>query len=199
VQTKTLFSQHHLHNRLPDHPEWAEDPRPAPGEPRALWAGAAEHGETWNEAQTEAELVRPVLEVPGRSYIVQARSRRAGQVTRPDYALFADLSARDAAYPSQGDGTFYGPALAASEAKHWGRRRSHKDGSGRPAREAFPGVKAPDPSMGSGHFPVNAVDYLTDRAIRRAQTCHGAQPEIPWDRIMETSRETRLARSGGRQ
>jgi hypothetical protein len=137
MQTKTLFSQHYLHNRLPDHPEWAEDPRPALRELRALWARAAEHGETWNEAQTEAEFVRPALEVLGWSYIVQASSRRAGQVTRPDYALFADAAARDAAYPLQGDDdAFYGRALAVGEAKHWGRRLSHKDSSGRDAWQA---------------------------------------------------------------
>jgi len=26
MQAKTLFSQHYLTHRLPDHPEWKEDP-----------------------------------------------------------------------------------------------------------------------------------------------------------------------------
>lgn len=48
------------------------------------------------------------------------------------------------------------------------------------AREAFLGIKVLDPAMGSGHFLVNAVDFLTDEIIRRMQTFHDAHPDIPW-------------------
>jgi hypothetical protein len=132
MQAKTLFSQHYLDNRLPDHPEWAEDPAPALEAIRPLWQKAAHYGESWNEAQTEEEFIRPILDILGWSYMVQAKSKKAGQVTRPDYALFPDAAARDAAYPYQGDDdAFYGRAPAIGEAKYWGRPLSQKDSSGR--------------------------------------------------------------------
>ena len=90
VQTKTLFSRHYLENRLPHHPEWAEDPRPAFDALRALWARAERFGEHWDEAQTEQEFVKPVLEALGWAFIVQPKARSRGRVTRPDHALFAD-------------------------------------------------------------------------------------------------------------
>ena len=110
---KSLFSQHYLEARLPDHPEWAEDPGAAFDAVRALWQRAQQLGDAWNEAQTEEEFVRPALTVLGWSYIPQVKNSRSGRVNRPDYALFPDEAARDAAYPHQGqDDAFYGRALA---------------------------------------------------------------------------------------
>jgi len=131
---KSLFSQHYLEARLPDHPEWAEDPGAAFDAVRALWQRAQQLGDAWNEAQTEEEFVRPALTVLGWSYIPQVKNSRSGRVNRPDYALFPDEAARDAAYPHQGqDDAFYGRALAIAEAKYWGRPLSQKDASGRDA------------------------------------------------------------------
>jgi very-short-patch-repair endonuclease len=132
MSTKTLFSRHYLENRLPDHPEWAEDPQPVFETVHALWEKARQYGNSWNEAQTEEEFVRPVLEALGWPYIVQPKSHHGGSTTRPDYALFADEASRQAAYPHQGhDDAFYSRALAIAEAKYWGRPLSQKDTSGR--------------------------------------------------------------------
>jgi len=92
---KSLFSQHYLETRLPGHPEWAEDPRPAFAAVHALWQKARLVGHTWNEAQTEDEFVKPVLAALGWSYIPQVKNRRSGRVNRPDYALFADETAKE--------------------------------------------------------------------------------------------------------
>ncbi len=117
MHAKTLFSLHYLDTRLPDHREWAEDPRPTFDAVRALWQKARLHGPTWSEAQTEEEFVKPVLETLGWAYIVQPKAGKGGRITRPDYALFADPNARDAAYPYQGDDDpFYSRALAIAEA-----------------------------------------------------------------------------------
>ena len=62
---KSLFSQHYLQQRLPDHPDWHEDPMPAFEALRALWLKARMFGANWNEAQTEDEFIRPALEVLG--------------------------------------------------------------------------------------------------------------------------------------
>ncbi len=53
------------------------------------------------------------------------------------------------------------------------------------AREAFLGIRCCDPAMGSGHFLVNAVDYLTDGIIQRMQAYQDSHPDVPpaWNPI----------------
>ncbi len=58
--------------------------------------------------------------------------------------------------------------------------RSQWEAAERAAREAFLGLKVLDPAMGSGHFLVNAVDFLTDGIIQRMQAFHDTHPDIPW-------------------
>ena len=99
---------------------------------RLLWQKARRYGEAWNEAQTEDEFVKPVLAVLGWSYIPQVKNSRSGRINRPDYALFADETTKNAAYPHQGDDDpFYSRSLAIAEAKYWGRPLSRKDANGR--------------------------------------------------------------------
>ncbi len=132
MQTKALFSQHYLDSRLPELPEWTEDPAPAFAALRALWDKAQQFGATWSEAQTEDEFIKPALTALGWRFIVQPKAKHAGRVTRPDYALFADAAAQQAAYPLQSDdAAFYRGALAIAEAKFWERPLSQKDSSGR--------------------------------------------------------------------
>jgi hypothetical protein len=73
---------------LPDHAEWREDPQAVFMTLYGLWQRAQALGANWNEAQTEDELVKPVLDLLGWSYIPQVKNRRSGRVNRPDYALF---------------------------------------------------------------------------------------------------------------
>ncbi|NUM46393.1 MAG: N-6 DNA methylase, partial [Anaerolineales bacterium] len=130
MQAKKLFSDYFLQTRLDSLPEWAENPRPVFARVSALWQKARQYGETWNEAQTEDEFVKPVLEALGWSYIVQVINKR--QLTRPDYALFRDETSKNEAYKFQGqDDAFYSRAWAIAEAKHWGRPLSQQDKSGK--------------------------------------------------------------------
>lgn len=132
MQTKTLFSQHYLETRLPGHPEWADDPRHLLEEIRVLWRKARVYGARWNEAQTEAEFVRPVLDLLGWSYTVQTKATYGGRVTRPDYALFDSSTAKAEANRYLGqDHPFYSRVRAIAEAKYWGRPLSQKDTSER--------------------------------------------------------------------
>ena len=62
---KSLFSQHYLQTRLPQHPAWAADPLPTFETLRRLWQRARALGDSWNEAQTEQEFVKPALEALG--------------------------------------------------------------------------------------------------------------------------------------
>jgi len=93
---KSLFSLHYLQTRLPEHAEWAADPQPVFEAVRRLWERARVLGGNWNEAQTEQEFVKPVLDALGWSYLVQVKAqRRGGSLTRPDYALFASQALAD--------------------------------------------------------------------------------------------------------
>lgn len=113
-------------------PEWQEDPWPVLEPLRRLWQKARQQGEAWNEAQTEREFIQPILDLLGwrDHYIVQPKSLRSGRISRPDYALFADLKTRTEAYQYQGqDELFYERAVAIAEAKYWGRPLSLKETS----------------------------------------------------------------------
>ncbi len=129
---KTLFSQHYLDTRLPLTPEWAEDVSGPFGELRDLYERQHELLPTLTEAQTEDEFIKPALDTLGWQYIVQPRHGRGGNLTRPDYALFADdAMKRDAQRHHKDDNAFYGRALAIAEAKYWDRPLSKKDSEGR--------------------------------------------------------------------
>ena len=58
--------------------------------------------------------------------------------------------------------------------------RQELAGAERATRETFLGIKVCDPAMGSGHFLVNAVDYITDGIIEQMQRYHDEHPDVPW-------------------
>ena len=69
-RNRQLFSDHYLDVTLPKRPEWralAASARPAMERIAALFAG---YTPSSNEAQTERELVRPVLELLGHTFEV---------------------------------------------------------------------------------------------------------------------------------
>ena len=121
--SKPLFSQHYLTHRIQDHSEWDDEISEPFRRLRALYEEKRGFLSTLNEAQTEAEFIRPALEILGFAYIPQTTTRRAGRVQRPDYALFADDETKAGAYPFQEDNepAFYARALAIADAKYWER------------------------------------------------------------------------------
>ena len=119
---KSLFSDHYLRHRLPEHPEWGEDVAEPLAALRALYQEKQGLLPNLNESQTEAEFIRPVLEMLGFAYVPQASIRRAGRAQRPDYALFADETAKEEAYALLGnEPAFYARALVVADAKYWER------------------------------------------------------------------------------
>jgi hypothetical protein len=91
---------------------------------RELWRRAQQHGDSWNESQTEQEFIQP-------------SARQAGRVRRPDYALFLDQASKDGAMPHQGDDdAFYARVPTIAEAKYWGRPLSQSDAGGRETWDA---------------------------------------------------------------
>lgn len=122
---KPLFSQHYLEHRLPDSGEWQEDVSVVFCRLESLYQQKKAILPTLNEAQTEAELIQPILEILGFSYIPQVSSRGKGRSERPDYALFATENDRYQAYALQNnERAFYSQVLAIAEAKYWQRSLS---------------------------------------------------------------------------
>jgi len=116
---KSLFSEHYLRHRLPDHPEWGDGVSQPLAALRALYQGKRGILPNLNEAQTEDTFIRPALGILGFEYIPQTAVRIAGRVQRPDYALFADVQTRQEAYEHITDeSAFYARALAVADAKY---------------------------------------------------------------------------------
>ncbi|MGH7504061.1 MAG: hypothetical protein ACRELX_00345, partial [Longimicrobiales bacterium] len=74
-----------------------------------------------NEAQTEERLIRPVLRELGWAFEVQPRSQRLGATQYPDYALFSEQAAANAAAAFPDRRHVLKNAIAVLEAKRWQR------------------------------------------------------------------------------
>jgi hypothetical protein len=131
---KSLFSQHYLEHRLQEHPEWQEDLARPYQALRELYDRQRDLLPGYNEAQTEDQFIRPALRLLGYQYLVQTGVHRAGQVQRPDYALYADEAAKERAAGRQEDErALYASALAIADAKYWDRPLNERRQDGRDA------------------------------------------------------------------
>jgi len=117
-----LFSDHYLNEVLPREAIWRE----ADAEVQEVLAAiAGRYGQQakalphCHEAALEQEWIRPILDLLGHVYHVQPPL--PGAAGTPDYAFFADESARQAALPAQGTPAFWETALAVGDAKRWDR------------------------------------------------------------------------------
>jgi hypothetical protein len=117
-----LFSDHYLDNTLPGRPEWErllDEARASLEQVRPLLAAYAP---SQNEAQTERDLVRPVLELLGHTFEVQAPLATPEGTQKPDYIFYRDDAARRANKGKTLDDTLLRPvAYAVGDAKHWDR------------------------------------------------------------------------------
>jgi hypothetical protein len=117
-----LFSDHYLNAILPNRPAW----RLLMAESQAALAAvdAIYHAYTpsANEAQTEHDLIRPVLRALGFDFEVQPALKTPDGAKRPDYAFYRDPAALhankgrmlDDTLPQQG-------GFAVGDAKYWDR------------------------------------------------------------------------------
>lgn len=122
INNQSLFSTHYLTERLPTLREWNTDLTSLFTRLTSLYAKSQAVTETWNEAQTENEFIRPMLDALGWNYIPQVSSARGGKRNVPDYALFADEKTKNKSYSLQKSAEeFYPLALAICDAKYWGR------------------------------------------------------------------------------
>jgi type I restriction-modification system DNA methylase subunit len=122
---KPLFSQHYLDHRIQECSEWQLDVVGKFESLQKLYLSKKDLLPKLSEAQTEAEFIKPVLDILGFSNIPQVTTHGKGRAERPDYALFTSESDRNDAYPLQGNETaFYARVSAIAEAKYWERTLS---------------------------------------------------------------------------
>jgi len=122
-----LFADHYLDRVLSARPEWralAAEAEPIRTRITEIFAGFVP---SEDEAQTEKDFIRPVLDALGFDYEVNVRLRVPGtHPDRPDYAFYRDDTARqankntllDRRLPAQG-------GFAVGDAKRWNRPLDH--------------------------------------------------------------------------
>jgi hypothetical protein len=119
---RQLFADRFLDKTLPDRPAWqalAVEAAPALARVRAIFAAFTPSA---NEAQTERELVRPVLEALGHSFEVQASLRTPKGTKKPDYLFYQDQAALVANKGRTLTDADLAAAFAIGDAKHWERK-----------------------------------------------------------------------------
>ncbi len=121
-RNQQLFSDYYLNTILPQRPEWqllAADARSVLDRLRAIFATYTPSN---NEAQTERDLVRPVLEALGHTFEVQAALRTPRGTKKPDYVFYRNAAALAANKDRVLDAAALATtAFAIGDAKHWDR------------------------------------------------------------------------------
>lgn len=120
-----LFADYFLDSKLPSEKIWkdalsSEQARQVFESLKALYVNKKAIFSNLNEAQTEEEFIRPVLDSLGFQYIVQTPAKSLGKQQTPDYALFATEEIKNLAY-SEVTQNNYSNALAIADAKYWDR------------------------------------------------------------------------------
>jgi len=112
-----LFSNHYLERLVMRTPEWedVEELDRIYSEIKELLIRRLEVFKSYNEAQLENALIKPILQALDHHFEVQGRVAK-GQHT-PDYGFFPDLKTLNEAHLNKAD--FYAKALAVGDAKRW--------------------------------------------------------------------------------
>jgi len=117
-----LFSDHYLNVTLPRRPGWealAEEARRVMAKVARVFGSFVPSA---NEAQTEQDLVRPILALLGHDFEVQPALKTPDGTKRPDYVFYRDAAALAA---NKGrtldDELLRDRALAVGDAKYWDR------------------------------------------------------------------------------
>ena len=133
-----LFSDYYLDHLLPRRLDWQGATSEARAAMKRLQTIYAAFTPTENEAQTERDWIRPVLEALSHVFEVQPSIATPDGVRRPDYVFFPTEEARQAAKPLQGQEDYPTTALAVGDAKHWDRSLDQTlKGEGRKPRDPF--------------------------------------------------------------
>jgi hypothetical protein len=119
---RQLFADRYLDETLPRRNTWldlVDAAAPVLAQVRALFDAFTPSS---NEAQTEHELVRPVLAALGHTFEIQAALRTPKGTKKPDYLFYRDLTALNANKGRVLTDADLGAALAVGDAKYWERK-----------------------------------------------------------------------------
>ena len=128
VKNRSLFSNYYLNALIVERPQWTDTPdiESDYAAIKALFDAIAPNAAHLNEAQTEQQFIRPVLERLGHVFEVQPTLHTPQGVQRPDYAFFPSREARDVALSDRNTNQFFSTALAVGDAKAWSRNLDQK-------------------------------------------------------------------------
>lgn len=119
---RQLFADRFLDTTLPARPAWQEllpEGAAALTTIRALFDAFTP---STNEAQTEHDLVRPVLQALGHTFEIQAALRTPKGTKKPDYLFYTSAAARDANKNRVLTDADLKAAFAVGDAKYWERK-----------------------------------------------------------------------------
>ena len=128
VNNQSLFSDYYLDSLIIEQPHWTntQDIESDYAAIKALFDAVSSNAEHLNEAQTERELIQPLLGQLGHVFEVQPTLQTSHGAKRPDYAFFASSDAYHAAQPHVNTNEFFKTALAVGDAKAWSRNLDRK-------------------------------------------------------------------------
>jgi hypothetical protein len=116
-----LFSDHYLNVTLPERPEWKLLAHNAAQTLAVLAPIVRAYVPSENEAQTEEDLIRPILRVLGHTFEVQPALKTPDGTKKPDYVFYRDLAALNTNKNRTLDEALLGgKAFAVGDAKEWG-------------------------------------------------------------------------------
>jgi len=141
-----------------------------------------------NEAQTEAEIVKPVLNALGfaDAWLPQVNIGKKGREDVPDYLVFVDAQRKsDALTRSEADRPRLG--LAVVEATRWLRELDRRDEAGNTSANLKPrDFGAPSSQM---LRYLSRIDVASDRAVKWGMLTNGAVWRLYWQDARSRSEE----------
>ncbi len=117
-----LFSDYYLNEILPRHPAWDLLKPRAQSALQAIAAIVQGYTPSANEAQTEHDLIRPILKTLEFAFEVQPALKTPDGVKRPDYVFYRDAGALSAnKNKTLDDRLAEQGGFAVGDAKYWDR------------------------------------------------------------------------------
>jgi hypothetical protein len=141
-RNQQLFSDHYLNVILPEQPGWKMQQSDAGQAMAAVRRIFENYVPSANEAQTERDFVRPVLEALGHTFEVQVSLRTPAGTKQPDYIFYRDLAGLNMNKGKIVSDTDLRGALAVGDAKYWERPLDQaSQGVGDPFTNKNPGYQ----------------------------------------------------------
>ncbi|WP_058616182.1 Eco57I restriction-modification methylase domain-containing protein [Tepidimonas taiwanensis] len=136
-------------------------------------------GSALNEAQTEDELIEPVLDLLGwrDCWTSQVNLSQSGREDVPDFLLFADAAAKQRAMAEPADDRRARHGVALLEAKRWLRPLDRSDDSGAGNNRKRRDFGAPSSQM---LRYLSRADVISDRAVKWGILTNGAIWRLYW-------------------